>query len=691
MSLKRKKIILAAVMLPFFFTTSAQQADKCLTGVLFTEWSKKHPALFEKRMNDEKNIQGSQGNKTTGVVRVIPVVFHVIHEGGAENISKAQILDQIEILNRDLRRLNADTVNTPPPFQALGADCEIELRLAQIDPNGNCTDGIVRVFSPLTHSAGDNVKALSSWDNSSYLNFWTVKSIYNWTGGPGIILGYAYYPGTAPPGADGVVIRSDYTGSIGAIGFGNVGRTATHEVGHYLNLIHMWGDSPCGDDQVFDTPTSQGPNYGCVGFPHITCGNGPNGDLFTDYMDYADDACMNIFTWGQKARMDATLAGFRSFLISPANLMATGTNGVPPVPCTLVPDFYADKYSLCTGGSVNFNDASWNGDATAWSWNFQGGTPSNSNVQNPAVQYNTPGTYYVTLSVSNAAGIVTLTKTGFIKVYPAVANYITPYTEDFETVLFPSADWEVENNGGGSAWAISADASVSGVKSVKLDNFSGNIPGSTDVFITPAYDFSNIGNVSMTFKLASAGTDTLGSDNLRVYVTVNCGQTWSLRYNKTGNGFYTAGIVPGNFIPVASQWRTETLALGLPQFTGQPNVKFKFIYTHDSANNIFIDDINITGIPLGIEYSATGNVDFEIYPNPAVNYCELRISDLRLNGKVELSMCDITGREVYKQSQVINTNPQTYLIPSPGNAGVYLLTIKAGNIETRKKIMFLEN
>ncbi|MFI5219526.1 MAG: T9SS type A sorting domain-containing protein, partial [Bacteroidia bacterium] len=446
------------------------------------------------------------------------------------------------------------------------------------------------------------------------------------------------------------------------------------------------------DDQVFDTPTSQGPNYGCVAYPHISCGNAPDGDLFSDYMDYSDDECMNIFTWGQKTRMDATLGGFRSNLISSANLIATGTNGVPAVPCMMVSDFYADKYFVCTGSNVNFNDASWNGDATSWSWSFQGGTPSTSGLQNPVIQYNSPGLYYATLSVTNAAGTVSLTKTNFIKVYPAVSNYTAPFTENFESVIFPSTDWEVENTAGGSTWAISADASVSGVKSVKLDNFSGNISGSTDIFITPAYDFSNIGNAIMTFKLASAGTDTSGTDNLRVYVTSNCGLTWSLRYIKTGNAFYTAGIVTGNFIPIASQWRTETLLLSSPQFSGQPNVKFKFIYTHDSSNNIFIDDININGIPLGIENYSIDNFNVEVYPNPASNYCELRISDVRLNGELELSMFDITGREVYKQNpQSSKVSPQTYVIPSPGIAGVYLLKIKVNGTETRKKIIFLEN
>lgn len=692
---KIKTVFVAAFMLPFFFTSfvSAQTTNKCLTGIIFDQWMKKNPELFKFRVLEEKQetgfIKDHDENKISGVVRIIPVVFHIIHEGGSENISKAQVLDQMRILNEDIRRLNPDTVNTPVPFKPFGADCEIEFRLAQIDPSGNCTDGIVRVFSHLTNSAGDNVKALSSWDNSSYLNIWIVRSIYNFTGSGGTILGYAYYPGTAPPGADGVIMRSDYTGSIGAIGFGNVGRTLTHEVGHYLNLIHIWGDNYCGNDQVFDTPTAQGNNFGCVGFPHVTCNNAPNGDMFSNYMDYSDDGCMNIFTWGQKARMDNTLAGFRANLVSSSNLIATGTNGVPPVACTLIPDFYSDIMYVCSGDSVKFKDASWNGDPVSWSWSFPGGNPSSSIQQNPVVQYSTTGVYDVMLSVTNAAGTVNLTKQTFIHVNPGVANFIVPYTEDFEAINFPSADWEVINDGG-AGWQLTTDASVSGISSVKLDNFSGNIPGSQDIFISPAYDFSNISYATATFRLASAGTVPGGSDNLKVYVSNDCGQIWSLRYIKTGNAFYTAGVVTGNFIPNSSQWRIESMNLSLTSFSGQPNIKFKFVYTHDSANNIFIDDLNITGTPLGIEQANENNFDVIIYPNPAIGdvICSLQST---MNEEIEWALTDLAGREIYRhQPETVNRKPQTkIIINAPKSPGVYLLKLKTGEREIRRKIIFL--
>lgn len=679
------KFIRAAVMLPFLIgTLCAQTTEKCATGILFNNLKQSNPKVIENYLDAEKDKQSFIKNnigKSNGSLRIIPTVFHVIHEGGDENISKAQILDQLNILNNDIRRMNADTVNTPAPFKPLGADCEIEFRLAQLDPNGNCTDGIVRVFSNLTNSAGDNVKALSFWDSDKYMNVWVVRNIYNWTGGPGFILGYAYFPGTAPPGADGIVIRADYVGSIGTAAPINVGRTLAHEVGHYLDLAHVWGDSPCGSDGVLDTPTSQGPNYGCVAFPHISCSNGPNGDMFSNYMDYADDGCMNIFTWGQKARMDNTLNGFRSQLISQSNLLSTGTDGTPAVPCVLIPDFYPDYYTRCSGLNVTFNDATWNSDATAWSWDFPGGNPSSSFQQNPVVQYAVPGLYDVTLTVTNATGTYTIAKPGLIKIYPALASLVAPFMEDFESVSLPSSDWEVENNGG-AAWQLSTDASVSGTTSVKLDNFSGNVAGTQDVFITPAYDFSNIGNVTMTFKQASAGTVSAGADNLKVYASTNCGQTWTLRYFKTGNAFYSAGIQGGNFIPQPADWRTETLNLTTATFAGQPNVKFKFVYTYDSGNNVFIDDINITGTPLGMDELNSNEVSIDLYPNPATSEFVVRGTK-----KIEeINIADVVGRELLFSNIEIRKGENKIVFGNSSSNGIYFIRIKTCDGIVSKKM-----
>src|SRR5215211_51393 len=246
-------------------------------------------------------------------VTVIPVLVHVVYNGAAQNISDAQIQSQIDVLNDDFRKTNADISGLPAVFQPLAADARIEFELATTDPSGNPTNGITRTSTTASGFTDDNkVKHASSggadaWPRDNYLNFWVCRL----SGG---LLGYAQFPG-GPADTDGVVILDTAVGNTGtAAAPFNLGRTATHEIGHWLNLRHIWGDDGTGcsgDDFVADTPNCAGSNTGMPAFPHVTCSNGPNGDLFENYMDYTDDAGMFMFTSGQVTRMQACLAGDR--------------------------------------------------------------------------------------------------------------------------------------------------------------------------------------------------------------------------------------------------------------------------------------------------------------------------------------------------------------------------------------------
>jgi hypothetical protein len=252
-------------------------------------------------------------------VTVIPVVVHVVFNGAAQNISDAQIQSQIDVLNHDFRKTNADVSSTPGVFAPLAADARIEFELATTDPSSNPTNGITRTSTTASGFTDDNkVKHASSggadaWPRDNYLNLWVCRL----SGG---LLGYAQFPG-GPADTDGVVILDTACGTSGtAAAPFNLGRTATHEIGHWLNLRHIWGDdgNGCsGDDFVGDTPNCAGANTGVPAFPHITCSNGPNGDLFMNYMDYTDDVGMFMFTSGQVTRMQASLDGDRPTLGHP--------------------------------------------------------------------------------------------------------------------------------------------------------------------------------------------------------------------------------------------------------------------------------------------------------------------------------------------------------------------------------------
>lgn len=246
----------------------------------------------------------------------IPVVVHVVYNNQTENISDAQILSQIEVLNADFRKRNSDFGIVPGAFSGVAADTKIEFCMAARTPNGQPTNGITRTQTDTLEFFGDNgVKSNSTggvngWDPHQYLNLW----VCNLGGG---LLGYAQFPAdlATSPLTDGVVIGYKYFGTNGAVTSPyDLGRTATHEIGHWLNLRHIWGDANCGDDFVNDTPTQQDHNYQCPNFPHITCSNGPDGDMFMNYMDYVNDNCMAMFTNGQKSRVQATMSGARNSL-----------------------------------------------------------------------------------------------------------------------------------------------------------------------------------------------------------------------------------------------------------------------------------------------------------------------------------------------------------------------------------------
>lgn len=259
--------------------------------------------------------RGDAALRTTTLT--IPVVVHVVYRDAAGNISKEQIDSQIDVLNQDYKAQNDDIDQVPPAFTPFVGNPNIVFALATEDPDGNETGGIIRQQTDrVSFGFDDAVKAAATggsdpWDTKRYLNFW----VCSLTGG---LLGYAQFPG-GPEGTDGVVITTTGFGKGGtARPPFDSGRTATHEVGHYLNLSHIWGESrfaTCTDsDFVADTPNQYEPNYGTPNFPSISCNNDPNGDMFMNYMDYVDDAAMIMFSRGQVSRMQATLETSRNQL-----------------------------------------------------------------------------------------------------------------------------------------------------------------------------------------------------------------------------------------------------------------------------------------------------------------------------------------------------------------------------------------
>lgn len=413
-----KKSVFVLFSLFFAWNLAYSQQRTCASHDVHNALLASDPDYVAKRAAIEAQIDRyiQHPVKQRGI-KTIPVVVHVIYRTANENISDAQILSQIDILNKDFRKLNTDWTNTPAPFINSVADCGVQFCLAQVDPNGNPTTGIVRVPTTVTtFTANDAVKYTAqggddAWDRNKYLNIW----VCNMMG----YLGYASFPGS-PAAVDGVVVQHSAFGTGGNTMWPyNLGRTATHEIGHWMNLFHIWGDDGTGclgSDRVDDTPNQAGYNSACPTYPKVSCNNGPNGDMFMNFMDYTNDACMYMFTAGQKLRIDATFAfGGPRWAILSSNACNSNACGMPD-------SLYATN--------INYNSAT-----VGWQ--------ANPNAENYIFQYKlTNDTAWTTLNLNTNTytfnGLAELTAYDFRVLTECVigtSSFTNPFT--FTTTAIP--------------------------------------------------------------------------------------------------------------------------------------------------------------------------------------------------------------------------------------------------------------
>ena len=400
-TIKQFTFIIASLALMPVSETAKAQANLaqhhriCGTMDYLAAQMQEDPGLELRMQNIERELQqwiASNANQRTTDVVTIPVVVHVVYNTPEQNISDVQILEQINVLNQDFSRTNADAVNTPSVWQSIAANTMIQFCLAQSDPDGNATNGIVRVPTTVTSFSNHSIKFTSSggddaWPPWGYLNIW----VGNLSGG---LLGFATFPGGSEL-YDGIVVDYATVGGPAAPGTYipyHLGRTATHEAGHWLNLYHIWGDdNNCsGSDLVDDTPNQRDENIGCPVFPSVSCSNGPSGDMFMNYMDYTDDACMNMFTAGQALRTSATINGAHSDLqTSPGCVPPSGPGcGLPSgLNATSITQTSATLNWTAVSGAVSYNVQYKVVGPTTW-------TTTTSATNSVAVSALTPGTKY---------------------------------------------------------------------------------------------------------------------------------------------------------------------------------------------------------------------------------------------------------------------------------------------------------
>ena len=660
--------------------------------------------IYEEEQSQLRIIEDSMKLQAPSrVVYTIPLVFHVLHNGGSENISRVQIEDAVAILNRDFRLQNQDANNVVSTFQGMPSDIEVEFQLATKAPNGQCFSGITRTQNPFTNDGSNGMTQVSaiisgnnvyngSWPGNKYLNIFVVNEADG-------AAGYTYNPSNWIGSSmyNGIWVLHDFVGSIGTSSASN-SRTLTHEVGHWLNLEHTWGpnnnpgnSSSCSDDDfVDDTPR-------CIGVSSCnltsnTCSNDYiDGywstnvvDNVENYMDYS--YCSKMFTSGQKSRMRAALlssVGGRNNIWQNSNHTYTGINSTATA-CAV--DIYTDRQEVCSGDNLQFFDQSYN-NISSWSWSFPGGTPSTSNQQNPTVTYSSTGTYNVTLQVSDPLGnSVSKTFSNYVTVIGGAGNY-TPFEESFENIVhLASSNW-TSNNLSGPGFQVISNISSAGNKCVKLDNSQAS-DGDIDELISEPLDLSNLGSASFSFKYAFAKKNNSNTDFLRVLASFNCGETWILRKYIPSSVIGTRANTYAPYTPSGSDWVTINVP-GISNAYLVDNFRFKFEFNSGGGNDLFIDEINLSG-PLTVS-DKNAVKDFHVFPNPGNDVVTVSFSNSENINDAKIHLIDASGRVVKKlvNDSFIKGNHQFEFSVSDIESGWYFITMDSPT--SKKSVKFIKN
>lgn len=640
--------LFAALLLAFSGSLAAQRT--CAAHEVLQQQIAENPLLQQRLQEIEEHTHAyEQQGVHERIVVTIPVVVNVVYNTTTENISDAQIQSQIAILNQDFRKLNADVSGVPAAFAGLAADCEINFCLAQRDPSGNATTGIRRQSTTKTSFSTNNAMkytaqgGLDAWPRDQYLNLWVCDLGTS-------LLGYAQFPG-GTAATDGVVIHYKYFGNIGtATAPFNKGRTATHEVGHWLNLYHIWGDDSgacTGSDQVADTPNQASEHYGCPTFPQVSCSNGANGDMFMNYMDYTDDACMFMFSAGQKARMQALFStgGARASLLNSLGCTPPSGGGTCAVPSGL------------SSGSITTTSAT-------VSWGAVSGASS------------------YTLQYKTAAATTWTTVSGITTTSRSLTGLTAATTYNYKVLAVCSS--------GSSAYSTAASFTTSSA-STCTDSYESNetrnaaktIPVNTDIT-------AKIGTSSDKdyFKFANTSTNK----NIKVELT-NLPADYDLK-------LYRSSTLLGT----SQNTGTESEVLIFNNATVS-TAYVAYVYGYNSAYNAnacYTLRASISSAPWALRTDGSydgeseeielpvvfENAGFGMFPNPAKDQLTVEVP-MENDGDVQIAIMDASGRITVQEHFTLGKgNNQANFDLSRLNAGMYLVQVRNGeSVHTRKLVV----
>ncbi len=630
------------------FNASAQRV--CASHDVLEEQLMNNPILREKMEEIERHTEDFI-NTPPGVrerVQVtIPVVVNVVWNTASENISDAQIQSQIDVLNQDFRATNADRTNTPAIFSSLIADFEINFCLATQDPSGNATTGIRRQQTSTTaFSSNDAVKftaqgGLDAWDRNKYLNLW----VCDLSGG---LLGYAQFPGGAAA-TDGVVCDYLYFGTVGvATAPFNKGRTATHEIGHWLNLRHIWGDANCGSDLVSDTPTHNTSNAGCPTYPHLSTCSGTPVEMTMNYMDYTDDACMYMFTAGQKARAQALFAtgGSRVSLLTSPGCQPPSGGGT----CAVASGLSATSITQ-TGATLSWSAAS------------------------GAVSYNLQYKLSSSATWTTITGITTTSRSLTGLTANSTYNYqVQTVCSGSSAVYSTAASFTTLASGGGTCTdTYESNNTRNTAKSPPVNTtFTAQIASASDV------DWYKFANTSATSRIKVDLTTLPADYDVRLYrgtsntilaVSENAGTTDEvLIYNTTTvSTSYYAYVYGYNGAFSNTQCYTIRISLSSSNFR-----------TDGSTDG----EVQELEIPVIFE-----NAAFGMFPNPAGEQVTVEVP-MEADADVQVTIVDPSGKAAIQQNRVMGKgdNRMNFDISRLAN-GIYFVEVRNGDSKSTRKLV----
>jgi hypothetical protein len=650
--------------------------------VLFDEKQTQFQKIVAERINKNKNM------RTEGLV-TIPVVFHVVGKNQAI-ATDAQLLAQLDTINRDYSGTNGSASKVPSYFQALFGQSGIQFSLAQRTPGNEPTTGIVR-YNTTRNSftdSNENIKHTSqggadAWDPASYLNVWVCDLGTQ-------ILGYSTFPGNTPFNEQGVVVHYMSLPGSSNSDF-NRGKTLTHEIGHYFNLYHIWGDdngSCSGTDRVEDTPNQADANRTFrTGIVTDNCTPVSPGIMYQNYMDYSPDANLIMFTKLQVTRMEAAFTTYRSSLASslggvPLSLKRNDASikSITQPDQRLCTNSFTPQVVLRNMGSQTLRTlviivSTTGGGTLTYNWSGTLESYKDISVTLPDME-TSEGNHVLTIKTELPNGVpdedISNDQLAFDYMY--YGSFSAPVSEGFEGD-FLAPGWDVVNLDGGNTWEKTNVAARSGTASVRIRNYANDVVGQKDYLRSPTVNIAGADSAFVTFQVAAATYNSGSSQNvtwdtLQVLISTDCGKSYTSVYKKWGSTLITrTAATKTAFTPTASEWRQEKV--NISNFVASGEVLVAFVNTNGNENDVYLDDVNISTVTVNPNLKKDG---FLVTPNPTEGAVSVQFYPHPV-GLTGVYMYDASGRMLMERSIVagsVTTNVYNFDLKNHA-AGLYIV------------------